>query len=63
MGHVARMGEMRNAYDILVRMGDGLDDWDSRVRFRAVAGNFSLHHSLPNGSGAHPTSCRKGIKR
>jgi hypothetical protein len=28
----------------------------SRVRFPAGAGNFSLHHRVQNGSGAHPTS-------
>jgi hypothetical protein len=34
----------------------GLDDWGSRVRFLAGAGNFSLHHRVQNGSGAHPDS-------
>jgi hypothetical protein len=34
----------------------GLDDRGSRVRFPAGAGNFSLHHCIQNGSGAHPTS-------
>jgi hypothetical protein len=33
----------------------GLDDRGSRVRFPAEAGNFSLHHSVQNGSGTHPT--------
>jgi len=28
----------------------------SRVRFPAGAGNFSLHHRVQNGSGAHPVS-------
>jgi hypothetical protein len=32
----------------------GLDDRGSRVRFPARAGNFSLHHRVQNGSGAHP---------
>jgi hypothetical protein len=27
------------------------------VRFPAGAGNFSLHHRVQNGSGAHPASC------
>jgi hypothetical protein len=31
----------------------GLDDRGSRVRFPAGAGNFSLHHHIQNGSGAH----------
>jgi hypothetical protein len=34
----------------------GLDDRGSRVRFPAGAGNFSLHHRVQNGSGAHPTA-------
>jgi hypothetical protein len=37
-------------------LGYGLDDRGSRVRFLAGAGNFSLHHSVQNGSGAHPAS-------
>jgi hypothetical protein len=34
----------------------GLDDRVSRVRFPEGAGNFSLHHCVQNGSGAHPAS-------
>jgi hypothetical protein len=34
----------------------GLDDRGSRVRFPAGAGNFSLHHRVQNGFGAHPAS-------
>jgi hypothetical protein len=37
-----------------IALGYGLDDRDSRVRFPAGAGNFSLHHRVQNGSGAHP---------
>jgi hypothetical protein len=37
-------------------LGYGLDDRGSRVRFPAEAGNFSLHHRVQNGSGAHPAS-------
>jgi hypothetical protein len=37
-------------------LGYRLDDWDSRVQFLAGAGNFSLHHHVQNGSGAHPAS-------
>jgi len=33
----------------------GLDDRGSRVRFSVEAGNYSLHHRVQNGSGAHPT--------
>jgi hypothetical protein len=36
--------------------GMGLEDRCSRVRFPAGAGNFSLHHRVQNGSGAHPAS-------
>jgi hypothetical protein len=42
--------------------GYGMDDWGSRVRFRAGAGNFSLHHSVQNGSGAHPASYPMGTR-
>jgi hypothetical protein len=38
----------------------GLDDRGSRVRFPAGAGNFSPHHRVQNGSGAHPASCPMG---
>jgi hypothetical protein len=36
--------------------GYGPDDRGSRVHFPAEAGNFSLHHRVQNGSGAHPAS-------
>jgi hypothetical protein len=36
--------------------GYGLDDWGSKVRFPAGAGNFILHHCIQNGSEAHPAS-------
>jgi hypothetical protein len=39
-----------------ITLGYGLDDRGSRVRFPAGAGNFSLHHRVQNGSGAHPAS-------
>jgi hypothetical protein len=39
-----------------IARGYGLDDRGSRVRFPAGAGNFSLHHRVQNGSGAHPAS-------
>jgi hypothetical protein len=41
-------------------VGIALDDRGSRVRFPARAGNFSLHHRVQNGSGAHPASCPMG---
>jgi hypothetical protein len=37
-----------------IALGYGLDDRSSRARFPARAGNFSLHHRVHNGSGAHP---------
>jgi hypothetical protein len=37
-----------------IALGYGLDDRGSRVRFPAGARNFSLHHRVQNGSGAHP---------
>jgi hypothetical protein len=43
-----------------IALGYGLDDRGSRVRFPAGAGNFSLHHRLQNGSGAHPASYPMG---
>jgi hypothetical protein len=36
------------------------DDQGSRVRFPAGAANFSLHHRVQNGSGAHPASYPMG---
>jgi hypothetical protein len=47
-----------NAYyrdsSVGIALGYGLDDRGSRVRFLAGTGNFSLHHRVQNGSGAHP---------
>jgi hypothetical protein len=40
----------------------GLDDRGSRVRFPEGAGNFSLHHRVQNGSGAHPASYAVGTR-
>jgi hypothetical protein len=45
-----------------IALGYGLDDRGSRVRFPAGVGNFSLHHRVQNGSGAHPASCRMGTR-
>jgi hypothetical protein len=39
-----------------------LDDKGSRVPLPAGAGNFSLHHRVQNGSGAHPASHPMGTK-
>jgi hypothetical protein len=46
----------------VIALGYRLDDWGSRVRFPAVAGNVSLHHRVQNGSGAHPASCPMGTR-
>jgi hypothetical protein len=43
-------------------LGYGMDDRGSRVRFPAGAGNFSLHHRVQNGSGAHQASYTMGTK-
>jgi hypothetical protein len=40
----------------------GLDERVSRVRFPAEAGNFSLHHLVQNGSGAHRASYPMGTR-
>jgi hypothetical protein len=45
-----------------IALGYELDDRGSRVRFPAGAGDFSLHHRIQNGSGAHPASCPMGTR-
>jgi hypothetical protein len=45
---------------VSIALGYGMDDRGSRVRFPARAGNFSLHHRVQNGSGAHPASYPMG---
>jgi hypothetical protein len=48
---------------IYIGLGHGPDDRGSRVRFPAgAAGNFSLHHRVQNGSGAHPASYPMGTR-
>jgi hypothetical protein len=39
-----------------------LDDGGAGVRFPAGTGNFSLHHRIQNGSGAHPASYPMGTR-
>jgi hypothetical protein len=41
-------------------LGYGLGDQRPRVRFPAEFGDFSLHHRVQNGSGAHPASYPMG---
>jgi hypothetical protein len=45
-----------------IALGYRLDDRGSRVRFLAGAKNFSLHHRVQNGSGAHPVSYPMGTR-
>jgi hypothetical protein len=45
-----------------IALGYGPDDQGSRVRFPVGAGNFSLHHRVQNGSGAHPASYPMGTR-
>jgi hypothetical protein len=53
----------KNRYNSVgIALGCGLDDRGSRVRFPARAGNLSLHHSVQNGSGAHPASYPMGTR-
>jgi hypothetical protein len=46
-----------------IALGYRLDDRGSRVRFQGGgAGNFFLHHSVQNGSGAHRASYPMGTR-
>jgi hypothetical protein len=45
-----------------IALGYGLDDRDSRFRFPAKAGNFSLHHGVQNGSESHLASYPMGTR-
>jgi hypothetical protein len=58
--HVTRLKSRDSSVDIA--LGYELDDWASRVRFPAGDGNFSLHHRVHNGSGAHPSSYPMGTR-
>jgi hypothetical protein len=54
---------IKGTSDFPLYINYGVDDRSSRVRFPAGAGNFSLHHRVQNGSGAHPASysmCTRG---
>jgi hypothetical protein len=55
---------MKKSHDssVGITLGYGLDDRGSGVRFPAGAGNFSLHHRVQNGSGAHPASYLMGTR-
>jgi hypothetical protein len=45
-----------------IALGYELDDRGSRVPLTVGAGNFSLHHRVQNGSGAHPVSYPMGTR-
>jgi hypothetical protein len=45
-----------------IALSYGLDDRGSRVPFPAEAGDFSLHHRVQNGSGAHLASYPMGTR-
>jgi hypothetical protein len=45
-----------------IALGYGLDDRGFRVRFPAGTGNFSLHHRVQNGCGAHTASYPVGTR-
>jgi hypothetical protein len=47
---------------VSIALGYRLDNWGSRVQFPVGAGNFSLHHRVQNGSGAHPASYPVGTR-
>jgi hypothetical protein len=47
---------------VSIALDYGLDDRGSKVRFPAGAGNFSFHHRVQNGSGAHPASYPMGTR-
>jgi hypothetical protein len=60
MSTITNVATVRNSEVISdtfnTELGYGLDDRGSRVRFPAGGGNFSPHHGVQNGSGAHPAS-------
>jgi hypothetical protein len=45
-----------------IALGYGLDNRGSRVLFPEGGGNFSLHHSVQNGSRAHKASYPTGSR-
>jgi hypothetical protein len=53
---------LHGASSVGIALGYGLDDRGCRVRFPAGAGNYSFHHRVHNGSGAHPAPCRMGTR-
>jgi hypothetical protein len=63
--HILTYYFSKNHFNIIqpslgIALGYGLDDRGYKVRFPAGAGDFSLHHNVQNGSGAHPASYPMG---
>jgi hypothetical protein len=56
-----RMSTKRDS-SVGVALGYGLDDGGSSFRFPAWNGNFSFHHRVQKGSGAHPASHPMGTR-
>jgi hypothetical protein len=56
--HLKMLPQLHESRDssVGIALGYGLDNRGSRIRFPAEVGNFSLHHRVQNGSGAHPAS-------
>jgi hypothetical protein len=59
---VSEFQRKTNSTPVGIASGYGLDDRGSRVRFPTGAGNFSPHHRVQNGSGAHPASYPMGTR-
>jgi hypothetical protein len=60
--HVLKIFIKSRDSSVVRALGYWLDDRGSRVRFPAGAVNFSLHHRVQNGSGAHPASYPVGTR-
>jgi hypothetical protein len=56
------MSVMTHDGSVGIALGYGMDDRGSRVQLPVGAGNFSLHHSVQSGSGAHPASYPMGTR-
>jgi hypothetical protein len=57
---VARWAGIICTSSVGIALRYGLDDRGSRVLFPAEVVNYSLHHRVQNGSGAHPASYPMG---
>jgi hypothetical protein len=55
------VGKSRDS-SVGIALGYGLDDRGSMVRFPAGVRDFSFHHRVQNGSGAHPASFPMGTR-